>query len=163
MNEERLAALKSTTDKIVSKYGNGAIMKFGEADTDLTVEAIPTGALALDGALGIGGVPRGRIVEIFGPESSGKTTLALQILAEAQALGGAVGFRLQILGVNDPAVGQLHLQPSAAPLGGGGEETLLAFCIIYINVHAVAALGTAHTAILLEINGQHAIPINPGR
>ena len=92
MNEERLAALKSTTDKIVSKYGNGAIMKFGEADTDLTVEAIPTGALALDGALGIGGVPRGRIVEIFGPESSGKTTLALQILAEAQALGGIVAF-----------------------------------------------------------------------
>ena len=92
MNEEKLAALKSTTEKIEHKYGKGSIMKFGEGGTDLTVEAIPTGALPLDGALGIGGVPRGRIVEIFGPESSGKTTLALHILAEAQALGGIVAF-----------------------------------------------------------------------
>ena len=92
MNEEKTQSLKLTTDQIESKFGKGSIMKFGEAGKDLTVEAIPTGALALDGALGIGGVPRGRIVEIFGPESSGKTTLALQILAEAQALGGIVAF-----------------------------------------------------------------------
>ncbi len=92
MNEEKSKSLKLTTDQIESKFGKGAIMKFGEGERDLTVEAIPTGALALDGALGIGGVPRGRIVEIYGPESSGKTTLALQILAEAQALGGIVAF-----------------------------------------------------------------------
>lgn len=92
MNEEKSKTLKLTTDQIEQKFGKGAIMKFGEGDRDLTVEAIPTGSLALDGALGIGGVPRGRIVEIFGPESSGKTTLALQILAEAQALGGIVAF-----------------------------------------------------------------------
>ena len=92
MNEEKTTILKMTTDQIESKFGKGSIMKFGDSGKDLTVEAIPTGSLALDAALGIGGVPRGRIVEIYGPESSGKTTLALQILAEAQALGGIVAF-----------------------------------------------------------------------
>ena len=92
MNQEKLQSLKLTTDQIESKFGKGSIMKFGDSEKDLTVDAIPTGALPLDAALGIGGVPRGRIVEIYGPESSGKTTLALQILAEAQALGGIVAF-----------------------------------------------------------------------
>ena len=92
MADSKLETLKQTTESIQSKFGPGAIMKFGDSDRVLTVDAIPTGALALDGALGIGGVPRGRIVEIYGPESSGKTTLALQILAEAQALGGIVAF-----------------------------------------------------------------------
>ena len=92
MNQEKLQSLKLTTDQIESKFGKGSIMKFGDSEKDFTVDAIPTGALPLDAALGIGGVPRGRIVEIYGPESSGKTTLALQILAEAQALGGIVAF-----------------------------------------------------------------------
>ena len=92
MNDQKAASLKATTEQIVSKFGSGSIMKFGDSGKDLTVEAIPTGALPLDAALGIGGVPRGRIVEIYGPESSGKTTLALQILAEAQALNGIVAF-----------------------------------------------------------------------
>lgn len=70
----------------------GSIMRLGDEDSALDVEVIPTGALALDAALGIGGVPRGRIVEIYGPESSGKTTLSLQIVAEAQALGGVAAF-----------------------------------------------------------------------
>ena len=69
-----------------------SIMRFGDEGTSLEVEAIPTGSIALDAALGIGGVPRGRIVEIYGPESSGKTTLSLEILAEAQAMGGMVAF-----------------------------------------------------------------------
>ncbi len=84
--------LKNTTDQIKKKFGKGSIMKLGESEADLTIGAIPTGALPLDIALGIGGVPRGRIIEIYGPESSGKTTLALQILAESQALGGVVAF-----------------------------------------------------------------------
>ena len=92
MNEDKNQILKLTTDSIEQKFGKGAIMKFGDNPQDLRVEAIPTGALALDAALGIGGVPRGRIVEVYGPESSGKTTLALEILAEAQALGGIVAF-----------------------------------------------------------------------
>ncbi|WP_294374312.1 recombinase RecA [uncultured Slackia sp.] len=84
--------LELTTERIEKKFGKGAIMKLGNNAEHLEVAAIPTGALPLDAALGIGGVPRGRIVEIYGPESSGKTTLALQILAEAQALGGVVAF-----------------------------------------------------------------------
>jgi len=92
MNADKLNSLKLTTDQIESKFGAGSIMKFGDAGADLKVDAIPTGALPLDAALGIGGVPRGRIIEVYGPESSGKTTLALQILAEAQALGGIVAF-----------------------------------------------------------------------
>ncbi len=92
MNEEKERMLKMTTDQIESKFGRGSIMKLGDGDADLSLGVIPTGALPLDAALGIGGVPRGRIIEIFGPESSGKTTLALQILAEAQAAGGVVAF-----------------------------------------------------------------------
>jgi recombination protein RecA len=84
--------LKETTAQIEKKFGKGSLMRLGESAEKLNVEAIPTGALPLDIALGVGGVPRGRIVEIYGPESSGKTTLALQILAEAQALGGIVAF-----------------------------------------------------------------------
>lgn len=92
MNEDKSKVLKLTTDQIESKFGQGSIMKFGESNKSLEIGVIPTGALPLDAALGIGGVPRGRIIEIFGPESSGKTTLALQVLAEAQALGGVVAF-----------------------------------------------------------------------
>ena len=90
--EEREKVLKSTTDEIEKRFGKGSIMKFGDGGPSLEVEAIPTGSIALDAALGIGGVPRGRIVEIYGPESSGKTTLSLEILAEAQAMGGVVAF-----------------------------------------------------------------------
>ncbi len=92
MAEDKTSTLKVTTDQIETKFGKGAIMKFGDSGKDLTVDAIPTGSLPLDAALGIGGVPRGRIIEVYGPESSGKTTLALQILAAAQALGGIVAF-----------------------------------------------------------------------
>ena len=92
MNSDKEQLLKITTDQIQQKFGKGSIMKLGEDSEKLTVDAIPTGALALDYALGVGGVPRGRIVEVYGPESSGKTTLALQILAEAQALGGIGAF-----------------------------------------------------------------------
>ena len=90
--EERDKVLAATTDEIEKKFGKGAIMRFGDDGPSLEVEAIPTGSIALDIALGIGGVPRGRIVEIYGPESSGKTTLSLEILAEAQAMGGVVAF-----------------------------------------------------------------------
>ena len=92
MNSDKEQLLKITTDQIQQKFGKGSFMKLGEDSEKLTVDAIPTGALALDYALGVGGVPRGRIVEVYGPESSGKTTLALQILAEAQALGGIGAF-----------------------------------------------------------------------
>ncbi len=91
MKQDLEQALKLTTDQIEHKFGKGAIMKLGDT-SDLHIGVIPTGSLPLDIALGIGGVPRGRIVEIYGPESSGKTTIALHIIAEAQAAGGIVAF-----------------------------------------------------------------------
>ena len=90
--KERDEMIATTKAEIEKKFGQGSIMRYGDGGPELEVEAIPTGSLALDAALGIGGVPRGRIVEIYGPESSGKTTLSLEILAEAQAMGGVVAF-----------------------------------------------------------------------
>lgn len=92
MQEDKDELLKSTTDQIIKKFGKGSIMKMGEGATKFDMGVIPTGALSLDAALGIGGVPRGRIIEIFGPEASGKTTLGLQIVAEAQAQGGIAAY-----------------------------------------------------------------------
>ena len=89
---EKEKALAATMAQIDRKFGKGSIMKMGEASSRLAIEAIPTGSIALDIALGIGGVPRGRVVEIFGPESSGKTTLAQHIIAEAQKMGGICAF-----------------------------------------------------------------------
>ena len=89
---ERDKMIEATKAEIEKKFGTGSIMRYGDGGPELEVEAIPTGSLALDAALGIGGVPRGRIIEIYGPESSGKTTLSLEILAEAQAMGGVAAF-----------------------------------------------------------------------
>ncbi len=89
---KRQAALKGALAQIEKQYGKGAVMRMGDPGARVAVDAIPTGALSLDIALGIGGVPRGRIVEVFGPESSGKTTLVYHILAEAQKLGGVCAF-----------------------------------------------------------------------
>ena len=88
---DKKKALETCMAQIERTYGKGSIMRLGE-NADVMVEAIPTGSLALDIALGIGGVPKGRIIEIYGPESSGKTTLALHIAAEAQKRGGEVAF-----------------------------------------------------------------------
>lgn len=89
--DERRAAAQSAIDQIKERFGEGAIMRLGEAKT-MEVEAIPTGCLSLDLALGVMGVPRGRVVEIYGPESSGKTTLAQHIVAEIQKMGGLAAF-----------------------------------------------------------------------
>ena len=88
---DKKKALETAMAQIERAYGKGSIMRLG-ANSRVVVESIPTGSLALDLALGIGGVPRGRIIEIYGPESSGKTTLALHIAAEAQKRGGEVAF-----------------------------------------------------------------------
>lgn len=91
INQDKLKAIEAAMSQIEKQYGKGAVMKLG-AEASLSIESISTGCLDLDIALGIGGVPRGRIVEIYGPESSGKTTVALHIAAEAQKNGGAVAF-----------------------------------------------------------------------
>ena len=89
---EKEKALEIALSKIEKDFGKGAIMKLGDAAANISVSTIPSGCLQLDYALGVGGLPRGRIIEIYGPESSGKTTLALHAIAEAQKLGGTAAF-----------------------------------------------------------------------
>src|SRR5438876_2497681 len=92
MSKERAKALDLAVQQIERQFGKGAIMKLGEESARVQVDSIPTGSIALDAALGIGGVPRGRVIEIYGPESSGKTTLTLSIIAHAQKAGGNAVF-----------------------------------------------------------------------
>jgi recombination protein RecA len=91
-NMDKQKALEAALSQIERNFGKGSVMRLGKNEHPVEVEAISTGSLGLDIALGIGGLPRGRVIEIFGPESSGKTTLALHVIAEAQKKGGACGF-----------------------------------------------------------------------
>ena len=90
--EEKMKALDAALTQIEKAYGKGSVMKLGDSSANMNIETVPTGSLSLDIALGLGGVPRGRIVEIYGPESSGKTTVALHMVAEVQKRGGIAGF-----------------------------------------------------------------------
>ena len=138
---DKKKALETAMQQIEKMYGKGSIMRYG-AESTLNVESIPTGSLSLDLALGIGGLPRGRIVEIYGPESSGKTTLALHVLAEAQKMGGEVAFvdaehaldptYAKALGVN--VEDMLISQPDT------GEQALEIGAIDVVVVDSVAAL-----------------------
>lgn len=92
MDENKQKALQAALTQIERQYGKGSVMRMGDSDLGAGIEAIPTGSLGLDIALGIGGLPKGRVVEVYGPESSGKTTLTLQVIAEAQKLGGTAAF-----------------------------------------------------------------------
>lgn len=92
MEENRKKALAAALSQIDKQFGKGSVMRMGDANVDRTIQAIPTGSLGLDIALGIGGLPRGRVVEIYGPESSGKTTLTLQVIAQCQKMGGTAAF-----------------------------------------------------------------------
>lgn len=92
IQEKKIEAVKIAMEQITKAFGAGAIMKMGEKKADMSIEVIPTGCLPLDIALGVGGLPRGRITEIFGPEASGKTTVCLHLIAEAQKLGGTAAF-----------------------------------------------------------------------
>ena len=92
VNAEKMKALDAALSQIEKAYGKGSVMRLGDSGTNMNVETVPTGSLSLDIALGHGGIPRGRIVEIYGPESSGKTTVALHMVAEVQKRGGIAGF-----------------------------------------------------------------------
>ncbi|MBI2906995.1 MAG: recombinase RecA [Chloroflexi bacterium] len=106
METEKLKALEMAIGHIEKQYGKGAIMRLGEASAKMTAEAIPTGSISLDIALGIGGIPRGRVTEIFGPEAAGKSTLAQHIIAEAQRLGGMAAY-IDVEHVLDPSYAAL--------------------------------------------------------
>jgi recombination protein RecA len=146
----KLAAIRLAMDQIEKQYGRGSIMRLGERTSDqLKVEFIPTGSIALDLALGIGGFPRGRIIEIYGPEASGKTTLALSVVAEAQKRGGQCAFvdaehaldpiRAEVIGVNlddlllsQPDTGEQALEITETLIRSGALDVVV--------VDSVAAL-----------------------
>src|SRR5574344_1424534 len=90
--DNKLKALESALSQIEKQYGKGSVMKLGDSSSNMNIETVPTGSLSLDIALGLGGIPKGRIIEIYGPESSGKTTVTLHMIAEVQKRGGIAGF-----------------------------------------------------------------------
>ena len=114
INEEKQKALEAALGHIEKQYGKGSVMKLGDSSSNMVVEAVPTGSLGLDIALGVGGVPKGRIVEIYGPESSGKTTVALHMVAEVQKRGGIAGF-IDAEHALDPVHGCLPYHPRSPP------------------------------------------------
>ena len=93
--DEKLKALDAAIGQIEKQYGKGSVMKLGDANVHMNIETIPTGSLSLDIALGLGGVPKGRIIEVYGPESSGKTTVALHMVAEVQKEAGLLDLLMQ--------------------------------------------------------------------
>ncbi|HHY18096.1 MAG TPA: recombinase RecA [Firmicutes bacterium] len=159
--------------QIEKQFGKGSIMRFGEASQKMTVDIIPTGALALDIALGIGGIPRGRIVEIYGPEGSGKTTVALHIIAEAQRAGGIAAFidaehaldplyanRLGVdidnLLISQPDTGEQALEIVEALVRSGAVD-----CVVVDSVAALAPraeiegeMGDAHVGLQARLMSQ---------
>ncbi len=90
--DDKIRALESALAQIEKQYGKGSVMKLGDTNANMNIETVPTGSISLDIALGLGGVPRGRIIEVYGPESSGKTTVALHMVSEVQKMGGIAGF-----------------------------------------------------------------------
>jgi recombination protein RecA len=146
---EKEKALDLAIEQIEKQYGKGSIMRLGEASAKLVVEVIPTGSLALDLALGLGGIPRGRVTEIFGPESSGKSTLAYHIISQAQKKGGIAAY-VDVEHAFDPsyavrcgvAVDDLHVsQPDSAEQALGITETLVrSGAVDVIVIDTVAAL-----------------------
>ena len=155
--EGRQKALETTLAGLNKRYGEGVVMKLGDASR-LAVEAIPTGSLSLDIALGVGGVPRGRIIEIYGPESSGKTTLCLHVIAEAQKQGGICGF-VDVEHALDPAyaarigvdVNNLYIsQPDA------GEQALeIAEALVRSNAMDVVVVDSVAALVpRAEIEGE---------
>lgn len=171
--EEKKKALQSAIAHITKVYGTGAIMRLGESKTNLNVEAIPTGSMMLDMALGIGGVPRGRIVELYGPESSGKTTVALHIIAEAQKMGGEVAFidvehaldplYAEALGVNidnllvsQPDSGEQALEIAEALVRSGAIDVLVVDSVAALTTKAEidGEMGDSHVGQLARLMSQ---------
>lgn len=171
-DEEKKKALESAIQHIEKQYGAGAVMRLGQAN-NYQVDAVPTGSMTLDMALGIGGVPKGRIIEIFGPESSGKTTVALQIVAESQKAGGiaafidvehaldpvyarALGVNIDDMLVSQPDSGEQALEIAEALVRSGAID-----CIVIDSVAAMVTkaeidgeMGDTHVGLLARLMSQ---------
>jgi len=138
----KMGAIQMAMDQIEKQYGRGSIMKFGDAAAQMAIDVIPTGAFPLDIALGVGGLPRGRIIEIYGPEASGKTTVCLSVIAEAQKKGGVaafidaehaldplwaqtIGVKLDELLISQPDTGEQALEIAESLIRSGGIDVLV--------------------------------------
>ncbi len=170
--EDKKKALESAIAHILKTYGSGAVMRLGQANT-MQVDAIPTGSMTLDLALGIGGVPRGRIVELYGPESSGKTTVALHIAAEAQKQGGevafidvehaldpvyarALGVDIDNLLVSQPDSGEQALEIAEALVRSGAIDVLVVDSVAAMTTKAEieGEMGDSHVGMLARLMSQ---------
>ena len=170
--EDRKRALENAIAQIEKQYGAGAVMRLGQTTT-LNVQSISTGSLTLDMALGIGGVPRGRIVEIYGPESSGKTTVALHVIAEAQKLGGeaafidvehaldpiyaeALGVNINNLLVSQPDSGEQALEIAEALVRSGGIDVIVIDSVAAMTTRAEieGEMGDSHVGMLARLMSQ---------
>ena len=172
MTTERVKALELALSQIEKRFGKGSVMKLGEAPPH-KVQAIPSGSLALDLALGIGGIPRGRITEIFGPESSGKTTLAQHIIAEAQKLGGTVayidaehaldpnyaancGVNVDDLLISQPDTGEQALEITEALVRSGAVDVIVVDSVAALVPQAEieGEMGDAHVGLQARLMSQ---------
>jgi recombination protein RecA len=170
--EEKKKALESAIAHITKTYGSGSIMRLGE-NTCMSVESIPTGSMSLDMALGVGGVPRGRIVELYGPESSGKTTVALHIIAEAQKKGGevafidvehaldpkyasALGVDIDNLLVSQPDSGEQALEIAEALVRSGAIDVIVIDSVAAMTTKAEidGEMGDSHVGMLARLMSQ---------
>lgn len=172
MNNEKLKALEAAMGQIEKQFGKGSIMKLGE-NTIMNLEAISTGCLGLDIGLGIGGVPRGRIIEIFGPESSGKTTVALHVVAEAQKAGGtaayidaehaldpvyakALGVDIDNLIVSQPDTGEQGLEIAEALVRSGAVDVIVVDSVAALvpKAEIEGEMGDAHVGLQARLMSQ---------
>ena len=173
MTTDREKALDLTIGQIEKRFGKGSIMKLGESATLSHIEAIPSGSLALDIALGVGGVPKGRITEIFGPESSGKTTLAQHIIAEAQRQGGMVayidaehaldpsyaancGVNTEDLLISQPDTGEQALEITEALVRSGAIDVIVIDSVAALvpRVEIEGEMGDAHVGLQARLMSQ---------
>jgi len=172
MNNDKLKALEAAMGQIEKQFGKGSIMKLGEEST-LNIDCISTGCLGLDIALGIGGVPRGRIIEIFGPESSGKTTVALHVVAEAQKNGGcaayidaehaldpvyakALGVDIDNLIVSQPDTGEQALEITEALVRSGAIDIVVIDSVAALvpKAEIEGEMGDAHVGLQARLMSQ---------
>ncbi|MDR9786312.1 MAG: recombinase RecA [Peptococcaceae bacterium MAG4] len=170
---DKQKALDLALMQIERQFGKGSIMKLGEASAKLNVEVIPTGTLALDIALGVGGIPRGRVIEIFGPESSGKTTVALHIIAESQKMGGIAAFidaehaldpvyarnlgvDIENLLVSQPDTGEQALEIAEALVRSGAIDVIVVDSVAALVPRAEieGEMGDAHVGLQARLMSQ---------
>ena len=171
--DEKQKALEQVLGQIEKQYGKGAIMKLGAGSADLNLEVIPTGCISLDLALGVGGVPRGRIVEIYGPESSGKTTVALHVIAETQKKGGIAAFidaehaldpsyaaklgvNLEDLYVSQPDTGEQALDITESLVKSGAVDVIVIDSVAALTPKAEieGEMGDSHVGLQARLMSQ---------